>query len=388
MKRTEPKIGGDIMQLVAGLLAMIKESGPVPNCDRRHWRPSKMTKPKRGYKVGTWPNDIIGPNPVRGGWQVGFRIETLRHCISIVNEMKQYWQLTLRQVYYRLVAAGHVGNKPTEYKKVGHVIAKARLQGLIKWEAIEDRNRPFHSGKSTGWDNAQQFISQQTRGVLVGYHRDIFQTQTEAVELWIEKDALSSLVKSVAEPYGVHVVVGKGNASLSCKHEAAERIRERSPGHWMDLTGDEKVSKHTTILYFADLDPSGWDMPRQVGETLFNEMGVPRKDVTIKRCALTPEQVMEYNLPQNQGAIKVNDSNKDSYQAMMIKAGHPPDMAVELDALPPDVFTDMVRSTIEDHVDLEAIAREQHQGEDDQVAIEDVCQVVVDAIENLDLDIG
>lgn len=77
--------------------------------------------------------------------QKKFRQESL-DLISKINDIieeyqKQGYELTLRQVYYQLVARAYIPNNERSYKNVGNLISEARLAGLIDWEAIVDRTR-------------------------------------------------------------------------------------------------------------------------------------------------------------------------------------------------------------------------------------------------------
>ena len=89
----------------------------------------------------------------------------------------------------------------------------ARIDGYVSWEDIEDRGRVFHN--LTGWENKQIFIESEMENFLGGYARDLMQTQDKYIEIWIEKDALSTIFTKVAGKYTVPVVVCKGFSSIS-----------------------------------------------------------------------------------------------------------------------------------------------------------------------------
>jgi len=157
------------------------------------------------------------------------------------------------------------------------------------------------------------------------------------------KDAFSRICERVADPFCVPVIVARGFSSLSYVNECRDRIVENL-----------KAGKKTVILYFGDLDPSGWEMLPAMMETLQREMrlGDSVKDV---RCALTPDQVEEYQLPRNPDALKPTDTRAKKY---MKRFG---DLAVELDALPPAALEALVRKSIEAQLDLTDFSREQQQ---------------------------
>lgn len=60
----------------------------------------------------------------------------------VVEEyMAKGYNLTIRQLYYQLVAANIIPNKQTEYEKLDRNIATGRMVGLIDWDAIIDSLR-------------------------------------------------------------------------------------------------------------------------------------------------------------------------------------------------------------------------------------------------------
>lgn len=63
----------------------------------------------------------------------------------VEDYQRQNIQLTLRQLYYQLVTKNLIENKESEYKKVGSLVSRARLGGLVDWDAIEDRVRQPNS---------------------------------------------------------------------------------------------------------------------------------------------------------------------------------------------------------------------------------------------------
>lgn len=99
---------------------------------------------------------------------------------SVLNELSEFWPLTLRQLYY-------------QYKRLSELLTKARLAGLVPWEAIEDRSRVRLP--SAGFADWRKFAKYELDDFLQGYRRDLLQGQKIALELWIEKDALRMKVK-------------------------------------------------------------------------------------------------------------------------------------------------------------------------------------------------
>ncbi|MGV8119502.1 MAG: hypothetical protein AB2L14_07020 [Candidatus Xenobiia bacterium LiM19] len=280
----------------------------------------------------------------RGGWSK----EALQY-VDRVNEilagLQGYWPLTLRQVYYQLVAAGDIQNNTGQYNKLSRILTKARLSELVSWDAIEDRSRSTLS--SYRWGDRDSYISAVTEYLFKSYRRDLLQDQAQALEIWVEKDALSRVCERSADPYGVPVIVARGFSSISYVHECRKRILENiGNGH------------NTVILYFGDLDPSGWEMLPAMLETLQREMNLGDL-VTGVRCALKLDQVNFYNLPKNPDALKPTDTRAKKYMKLF------GDLAVELDALPPAELEALVKKAIEDNIDISLYTAQQQQAKVD-----------------------
>ena len=64
----------------------------------------------------------------RGGWtdKSLSRLECIKEALG---SRRRYWPLTLRQVYYQLVSAGHIENNRHEYQELSSVLVKAREDG-------------------------------------------------------------------------------------------------------------------------------------------------------------------------------------------------------------------------------------------------------------------
>lgn len=268
----------------------------------------------------------------RGGLN-SLSLAYVRTAAEILDEMREHWPLTIRQLYYQLVAREIVPNRNSEYKKASRLLTKARLLGEIEWDAIEDRSRRHLP--SGGWRGSETFVRDQLDGFLAGYRRDLLAGQPWALELWLEKDALSRFCHEVAVSYCVPVIVARGFSSVSMLDALRRRVQ-----HALDM-GKCGVR----ILYFGDLDPSGWFMLPSMLETLQVEMQLGRAVEGI-RCALTPEQIEQYRLPHSVDAIKRGDTRRVQYQDWLRNHGHCDTLAVELDALPPAELQGLVREAI------------------------------------------
>lgn len=269
-----------------------------------------------------------------------------------IARLEAYWPLTLRQIYYQLVAAEVLPNARSSYQKLSVLLAEARLAGKLEWRCMEDRSRSLLWAE--GWRDCVHFAEDELDLVLTGYRRDLQQSQPVRLEMWVEKDALAHVVYRVAKPWCISVVVAKGWSSMTFKDLCRQRaLADPRP---------------TRILYLGDLDPSGWQMLPSMMHCLQVEMRLGGK-VDAERVALTPEQATEMSLPYSFDALKPDDPNARNYVAELTRRGYPPDMAVELDAVPPETLEGLTEEAIRRNVDLSAFEDERRQAESELVRL-------------------
>lgn len=317
-------------------------------------------------------------------------------CDQIVSTIRQYtlqgYKLSLRQLYYQLVAADYIPNDDVVYKKLSGVLDDLRYSGAVDWNAIEDRGRvPYLPWWTDGVVEALDTIVNQ-------YRLNRQDGQPKSIEVWTEKDAISGILRRVTSEFHVRLVVNKGYSSSSAMHEAYERFAAA-------INAGQKVK----VLYFGDHDPSGLDMVRDIRERIlfflsrgnelekddafYEEKVMPWWDdngydlfdlvnkghageqlvrmynsgedsedfdelfeaarvamyleenevFSIEHIGLTREQIEQYNPPPN--PAKITDPRAAWYIKM--HGG----VSWEVDALPPDVMTAIVRDKVEEHID-------------------------------------
>lgn len=271
--------------------------------------------------------------------EVKFKQESLDR-IALCNEIIEQYQaqglrLTLRQLYYQLVTRNAVPNVERSYKNLSTLVSDARLAGMMDWDAIEDRVRqPRSQGEWSG-------LPALVESALWAYRLPRWKGQKYYSELWVEKDALAGVLSPLASEYHVTMMVNRGYSSQSAMYESAERfIREgRSP----------------ILFYLGDHDPSGEDMVRDIRDRL-RMFGV--SDINVVKLALTMDQVEEYNPPPN--PAKVTDPRATAY---MDKHG---DSSWEVDALPPEVLSQIIRSAFDQIIDREKMDAVKRSEENDK----------------------
>jgi hypothetical protein len=242
----------------------------------------------------------------------------IQKCEAILQKYHAAgYDMTLRQLYYQLVAADEIPNKKESYDNLGVLVTNARLGGYLDWSMLVDRTRGL---RGIGhYENPEERI----KYAAYGYAIDKWKYQKYRPEVWIEKEALAGVFSRICNELDVPYFSCKGYSSASSMWGAGMRFRNY-----------QHEGKRPVIFHFGDHDPSGIDMTRDITERLELFMG----GVEVDRLALTMEQVEEYQPPPN--PTKILDSRAAGYIDIY---GHE---SWELDALDPDTLADLVRAAV------------------------------------------
>jgi hypothetical protein len=211
----------------------------------------------------------------------------------IATYRSQGYTLTLRQLYYQFVSRDLIPNTERSYKNLGSAISDGRDAGLIDWEAIEDRGRGVKA-----W-----LIDEDEKSVLdmieYRFAMDFWQRQNCYVEVWVEKDALSSVIERACRKRSVPYMACKGYLSASEAWRAGQRFEDAA-----DMGAERLV-----MIHLGDHDPSGIDMTRDNADRL--QLYSRGADIEVRRIALNMDQVRRYNPPEN--PAKVTDTRAADY---------------------------------------------------------------------------
>src|SRR5215212_10108730 len=256
------------------------------------------------------------------------RAETEALDIALVEIVAAESPITVRGVFYRAVARGLVPKEETTgYRKVQRRLLKLREDYTIPYGWIVDGSRTVYG--YTRYRNAEEFAST----VQARYRQDYWAESDEYVQVWIEKDAMSGVVRQVTDEFGLDLYVTRGFASVTYLQNAAEDI---------------SVEDRPVYVYLlTDYYPSGMNIADKVEEELFERSGYA--DVGVRRLAVTPEQIEAWNLPTR--PTKRPRRSLTHYERSHSAA------SVELDAVPPDTLRSLLRSTIEQHMDQWKLAQ-------------------------------
>jgi len=264
--------------------------------------------------------------------------EIVPWVMEIIDDLEEWHPLTVRQVYYQLVAKEIIGNSLSEYQNISRLLTRMRAEGLVPWSVITDRSRRMIDKRGTS--NIEEHVRENMEYLFNGYNRCLVQNQENYVEVWTEKDALSSIFEEAVWKYCCRVVVCRGQVSATFLKEYAIRA-EAARSQW----------RTPIILYFGDLDPSGLRIPDTIGRNLYVRHGLL---VEVKRIALWPQDVELHDLPFNKTATKKKDPN----YAWYCEQGYG-NYSVELDALHPKDLLEMIDASLCSHLDVEDMLAQQ-----------------------------
>lgn len=322
-------------------------------------------------------------------------MDAIRAAISSTLEASH--PMTVRQVYYQLTTLGVIDKTEKEYKStVVRLLGRMRRDGSIPYQWLSDSTRWMR--KPQTYDSAAEAVER----LAAAYRRNLW-TDSDAVEVWIEKEALAGVLVEVTERWDVPLMVTRGYPSMSFLHSAAVQMTER----WL-------AGGRTFIYYLGDLDPSGRDIDRAVvdgvGQAMRSVMADHLDEIadrltadlgedeaaawywppmlgklaastddkererranrwafenlggTFERLGVLPGQVSEWSLPSR--PTKRSDTRSKNFTGE----------SVELDAIPADTLRNLAETAIKRHTDQEKLAVLEVVEEEERRGLEDLAR--------------
>lgn len=263
----------------------------------------------------------------------------LKAIQRVIEELEDYWPLSDRRIHYALLndpplvhakkPDSSYRNHPKCYKAVCELLTRARLAGLIPFNAIGDETRPV-----TTWavySNISPFFRQQVDEFCSGYWRDLMQSQPNHIEIVGEKLTVEGIVRPVAMRYCVPYTIGRGYSSLPPRKAMHDRFRK---------SGKTRL----IILFMSDHDPEGWDIAETFAKSMRDDFGI--QDNAAVKVGLKPEQVRQLGLPPNTDA-KPSSSRFKKFAARFGPA------AYELEAVPPATLEGWLDEAVRSVIDID-----------------------------------
>jgi hypothetical protein len=244
----------------------------------------------------------------------------------------------LRRVHYILVSQASPIICPDDaaytntddcWKKLVNASRDARYLGLVPIEHFDDRrNDGVHEYLTCSEQAATLSVDEPNHlsadlsslridswlGEPPGFNFDpAVVDQRYHVELWAEKTTMNDVLLGLARQYGLNVVTGSGEISVTHCYRLIERAKESG--------------RPVRILYVSDFDPAGMSIPLACARKieLFIRRDHLNLDVQVRPVALTHEQCLDYRLPRT--PIKVTERRGSMFEERFGPG------ATELDAL-------------------------------------------------------
>ena len=261
---------------------------------------------------------------------INFKAATYK-LIAVINSIIEEYQasgdvMTVRQLYYQLVARDMIENTEKSYKRITGVVNDGKMAGMIDWDAIEDRTRAFI--RRSRWDSGKQILD----GCAKQFHMDMWKGQDVRVFCMVEKEALAGVLERVCNEYDVPLLAARGYPSGTVLREFVEQ-------DVLPYVENQKIR----ILHLGDHDPSGLDMTRDLIERINCFAEEDQYDISLTRIALNMQQIDEQKPPPN--PAKQTDARFKEYEKEF------GDESWELDALTPRFLRELVKVHIENEID-------------------------------------
>jgi hypothetical protein len=270
------------------------------------------------------------------------KMEFLHAVEKIIAENRKFLPLSLRQIHYFLLNEpplihsrkpdSRYRNNVASYRALIDLVTRARHEGYVDHEAIDDPTRPTTTWKV--FQGVADYYETEIGDILNGYWRDLMQSQSNHFEIVAEKNTLQSVLRPVASRFCIPLTIGRGQCSTRPLYNIAERS-ERSG------------KMNLIILAVTDLDPDGDAIAHSLGQRLRDDYDI--SEVAVIKAALTMKQVAELELPKKYERAKPGSPNYKRY----VNA-YDTDCVWELEALDPVVLQNLLTVAIESVIDLDA----------------------------------
>jgi hypothetical protein len=240
---------------------------------------------------------------------------------AILTVCEEDHPLSVRGVFYRVMSAGAVEKTEKAYGAIQREVLKLRRAGALPYNWIADGTR--WQVKSPSWDSVEDALDD----AAASYRRALWHNQSVYVEVWSEKEAISSIVDPITDKWDVPLMIARGFASESFLWKTAEAIRA--------------AGKSAVIYQLGDHDPSGVAAWEHIQRRL--QDFAPDVEITFERLAVTEAQIAKYDLPTR--PTKITDSRAKNFVGE----------SVEVDAIPTRLLRLIVEAAITRWIDDDAL---------------------------------
>ena len=292
-------------------------------------------------------------------------------AIKVIEGLKPYWPLTVRQIHYGLLnnpplrhaskPHSRYANDKKCYKDLTDLLARARLEGLVCFESITDETRPTDCLRFD--KNVTQFIDSEFHWFLKNYRRDLLQSQPDHIELVAEKLTIKSILTEVVQQYCLPMTIGRGYCSLDPRANIVSRFKK---------SGKDRL----VLVVVSDFDPDGDEIAESLAKSIRDDFGI--ENVQAIKALLTQTQTESFGLPENLMEAKKSSPN---YKKFTERYGS--DKVFELEAVPPADLQRSLRESIDAIIDVNLFNAEIREEKREAAKLQSTRRAVADYCEGL-----
>ena len=289
---------------------------------------------------------------------------------KVVRDLRAFLPLSDRTIHYQLLndpprthaskPASRYRNDKASYRALCDLLTRARLAGLIPFDAIHDPTRPI-----VNWAvhrDPKTYFDQELPEFLADYSRDLLQSQPHHIEVVGEKNTIGPIIRPVCSRYTVPFTIARGFCSLAPRHDLVQRFVK---------SGKPRL----VLIVLSDLDPDGDMIAESLARSLRDDFGIEGdREVMPIRAALTRDQVNQLSLPP---ACKAKQGSPN-YTRFVTR--HNTDDVYELEAVPPTTLQRFLEEALDRVIDVDLFNAEVEAERSDAVFIENTRRRAMAAI--------
>lgn len=267
----------------------------------------------------------------------------LAECQRLITEYSG--SITLRQLFYLLVAEGHLDLSEASYRKVKNLMINARKANRVPPTTFSAYESPVD-------DETFGDIDRYLRKCMRDYRIPRTYSQPNHVEIWVEREPHKVFINSLVREYDIPVYVTGGYSSFSFVFESAKRIEKSA-----ERSGSPR------ILYFSDFSPASINMFESQVSEISSHLNLTRAEVDaiMLRVGVDPEHIIKFDLPVLESVLPNQKTAlfEANYSGILEDLGLPRIPLVELEALNPVDFSEIITNvlfSLTDQSTLEEIA--------------------------------
>lgn len=243
---------------------------------------------------------------------------------EVLKEYNDYLPMTIRQIFYRLVATKGFSKTEKSYKRLAEVMNKARRSRLISFDNVRD------DGYIGDFDMGYWFDSEELTNNFNSWV-NAFKTSPQDFQdsyqvVWCEAKGMLPMLRKVADEFGVPVISSGGFDSVTAKYNLAKKFA--------------RMEKDIIIHHLGDHDPSGTHIFSSLDEDVsqfFDDLQSGDGFISFRRLAVTPDQIAEFNLE----TAPPKKTDKRSFSGE----------TCQLEAIPPDILSELLEKNLEFNID-------------------------------------